>query len=107
MCIAVAVDLLHCFLHCCHQAFSTTPGQLLVFRVLSTSGYVHVTVRDGSDINSPAILSADVTNGYQTIKNPIGTVMTTKERITIEPRNNYMADVQFELLSVKPGTCVL
>ena len=66
-----------------------------------------MTVRDGSDINSPAILSANVTNGYQTIKNPIGTVMTTKERITIEARNNYEADVQFELLSVKPGTCVL
>ena len=67
-----------------------------------------MTVRDGSDINSPAILSADINNGYGTVNNPIGTVMTSKERMTIEVRHiYYTSDVQFELLSVMPGTCVL
>ena len=92
------------------QAFSTTPGQLLVFRVLSMSGSTHVTIRDGSDINSPAILVADIDFRYNKFSNPLGTVITTKERITIEIRhdgNRYGTDVKFELLSVMPGKLVL
>ena len=102
----MAVDLLHCSLHCCHQAFTTTPGQLLVFRVLSSSGYVHLRVRDGCDFISPAILSAYINKRYQRRTNPSGTVMTTKECMAIEIRSIYNTnEVQFELLSVMPGVC--
>ena len=77
-----------------------------MFRTLSVSGSTHVTIRDGSDINSPAILVAYI--GVRYNKVPLGTVITTKERITIEIQyNSYGTDVKFELLSVMPGKLVL
>lgn len=88
-----------------------------MFRVLSTSGNIQVTIRDGSDIDSPVILNVGVNVGDNTLANPLKTVMTTGERIVIEIRNigypyyysyynrgtKYNADVKFELLSVTLG----
>ena len=88
-----------------------------MFRVLSTSGNIHVTIRDGSDIDSPVILNVGVNVEDNTLANPSKTVMTTGERIVIEIRNvgyyyyystydrgtKYNADVKFELLSVTLG----
>ena len=103
------------------QAFSTTPGHVLVFRLLSVSGTVHVRVRDGIDtVYSPIILDAQINNGANTVRNYVGMVMTTKERMTVEIQNigyshpcswttchTYKVDVKFELLSIIPGKLAL
>ena len=104
------------------QAFSTTPGHVLVFRLLSVSGTVHVKVRDGIDtVYSPIILDAQINNGASTVRNYVGMVMTTKERMTVEIQNigyyepcgsygtchTYKVDVKFELLSIIPGKLAL
>ena len=84
---------------------------MLAFRILSTFNNHHVTIRDGSDISSPVILDSDINVGYREVSNPLGTVVTTQERITVEMRQTssyyYASDVKFELLSVIPGKVVL
>ena len=88
------------------QLFATTPGQVLVFRILSTLGRNHVTIRDGSEATSPVLLDGDHNANYRSVTNPCVTVRTTQEKISIHVRAMYgyvSHYVQMELLSVIPG----
>ena len=84
------------------QVISTTPGQILIIRVLEKSRYVHITLLDGKESYAPALLAAYCRYGRYC---PVGPFWTTSEYITIRIHSyrHYEMRAEFEVLSVAPG----
>ena len=81
---------------------STTPGQILIIRVLQAPYRVHITLRDGKEAYAPVLLAAD-SNQFRV--SPVGPFWTTSEHITIRIHSYryYSMRAEFEVLSVAPG----